>query len=117
MIEKRYVRYLLDGGFSFGDEQVLPKWSIGDNKDKDSPFTFLEFEDEYKDLCDNIIKVLNEQHETIQIQKAINGEMEDYLARLEEENEQLKAINKYLIEILEHNGATIEIEHIKGDVK
>ena len=66
MNEKRYVRYLLDGGFSFGDEQVLPRWSIGDNEDKDSPFTFLEFEDEYKDLCDNIIKVLNEQHEQIQ---------------------------------------------------
>lgn len=37
--------------------------------------------------------------------------------RLNDENEQLKAINKYLIEILEHSGATVEIEHIKGDVE
>ena len=32
---------------------------------------------------------------------------------LKKENEQLKSINKYLIELLEHNGATVEIEKIE----
>lgn len=47
--------------------------------------------DEMK-ICD----LLNEQHEQIQVLKATNGEMEDYLARLEEENEQLKSKNLIL---------------------
>ena len=38
-------------------------------------------------------EIMNEQHETIQVLKVSNGEMEDYLARLEEENEQLKQRN------------------------
>ena len=46
-----------------------------------------------------------------------NSSEYEYIKKLELENEQLKAINKYLIEILEHNGATVEIEHIKGDVE
>ena len=33
--------------------------------------------------------------------------------QLKEENGQLKSINKYLIELLEHNGATVEIEKIE----
>lgn len=42
------------------------------------------------EYVDKTVNLLNEQHETIQVLKASNGEMEDYLARLEEENEQLK---------------------------
>ena len=42
------------------------------------------------DDYDKLLDIANEQHETIQVLKASNGEMEDYLARLEEENEQLK---------------------------
>ena len=37
----------------------------------------------------------------------------EVLNQLSEENEQLKSINKYLIELLEHNGATVEIEKIE----
>lgn len=59
MIDKRFVRYLLDGGFSFGDEYVSPRWSIIDRKNNKSPFRFLEFEDEYKDICDEIVDELN----------------------------------------------------------
>ena len=42
------------------------------------------------EYVDKTVNLLNEQHETIQVLKASNSEMEDYLARLEEENEQLK---------------------------
>ena len=48
-----------------------------------------QIDKEYTD--DEIIDLLNEQHERIQVLKASNGEMEDYLARLEEKNEQLKS--------------------------
>ena len=73
MNDKRFVRYLLDGGFSFGDEYVPPRWSIIDRKNNKSPFRFLEFEDEYKDICDEIVDELN---------------------RLVEENTRLKKIAK-----------------------
>ena len=62
---------------------------------------------------------LNEQHETIQVLKASNGEMEDYLARLEEENEQLKSelseIKRQEQEVIEylqtyHNGDVKELK-------
>ena len=42
------------------------------------------------EYVDKTVDLLNKQHETIQVLKASNGEMEDYLARLEEENGQLK---------------------------
>ena len=48
-----------------------------------------------------VVKILNEQHEQIQVLKAGNGEMEDYLARLEEENEQLKKQCKDFIGMLD----------------
>lgn len=59
MTDKRFARYLLDGGFSFDDEYVPPRWSIIDRKNNKSPFRFLEFEDEYKDICDEIVDELN----------------------------------------------------------
>lgn len=55
---KRFKRYLLDGGFWF-EEYVKPIWAIQDNMDKDSPVQFLEFKDEYKDLCDELCEYLN----------------------------------------------------------
>lgn len=48
-----------------------------------------------------IEKLLNEQHEQIQILKATNGEMEDYLTRLEEENEQLKQYKQAVNDVLD----------------
>lgn len=39
---------------------------------------------------DEVVDLLNTQHEQIQILTTTNGEMEDYLARLEEENKDLK---------------------------
>ena len=77
MSKKRFTRYLLDGGFSFDDEYVLPRWSILDKKNNKSPFGFLEFEDEYKDICDEICDVLN---------------------TFDKENEQLKQWNQCLAE-------------------
>ena len=62
MAAKRFKRYLFDGGFSFGDEYVPPKWSISDENTKGSPFGFLEFDDEHKELCDEIVDSLNELH-------------------------------------------------------
>ena len=55
-------------------------------------------------------------HSGYQAEKIINelNELVDTNRELYKENKQLKAINKYLIEILEHSGATVEIEHIKG---
>ena len=57
-----------------------------------------QIDKEYTD--DEIIDLLNEQHERIQVLKASNGEMEDYLARLEEKNEQLKADKQSLIDFI-----------------
>lgn len=62
--EKRFKRFLLDGGFWF-DEYVPPKWAISDSNDKNSPITFLEFQDEYKDLCDKVVDFLNNQSDKI----------------------------------------------------
>lgn len=76
MTAKRFKRYLFDGGFSFDDEYIPPRWSILDKKNNKSPFGFLEFEDEYKDLCDEIVDNLNE--------------FIDEYNHLKEENEQLK---------------------------
>ena len=60
----------------------------------------------------------NEQlRKSIKRQQSSNDECAKLIKEQQKENEQLKAINKYLIEILEHNGATVEIEHIKGDVE
>lgn len=60
MTNKRFERYLLDGGFWFSDDYVPKKWAINDTEDKDSPINFLEFEDDYKDLCDMICDYLND---------------------------------------------------------
>lgn len=37
----------------------------------------------------------------------------EMLNEINDENEQLKSLNKYLIELLEQNGATVEIEKVK----
>lgn len=85
----------------------------------------------YKDDAEDIAKRLNEQHKEIQrLQESLNYSGEYITAKkkkgawrnnlideLKKENEQLKSINKYLIEILEHSGATVKIENIKGDVE
>ena len=63
MTEKRFKRGLLDGGFHFGDDYVPPVWSINDSVDRESPIGFLEFKDEYKDLCDEIVNFLNKMHQ------------------------------------------------------
>ena len=76
MTGKRFKRYLFDGGFSFGEEYIPPKWSISDENTRGSPFGFLEFDDEHKDLCDEIVDSLNEF-------------VEEY-NHLKKENEQLK---------------------------
>ena len=90
MTVKRFKRYLFDGGFSFGDEYVPPKWSISDENTKGSPFGFLEFDDEHKDLCDEIVDSLNE--------------FVDEYNHLKKENEQLKLLIKKVLE-------TTPIEH------
>jgi hypothetical protein len=59
MTEERFKRILFDGGFHFGDDYVPPIWSINDSVDRESPIGFLEFKDEYKDLCDEIVNFLN----------------------------------------------------------
>ncbi len=76
---KRFTRYLLDGGFSFDDEYIPPRWSIIDRKNNKSPFRFLEFEDEYKDICDEIVDLLNELHEDNQLLHQMNAEAIDFM--------------------------------------
>ena len=61
----RFQRFLLDGGFTFGDEYIPPVWSIVDIKDRDSAISFLEFDNEHKDLCDMIINTLNKLMEDV----------------------------------------------------
>ena len=84
MTDKRFKRYLFDGGFSFGEEYVPPKWSISDENTKGSPFGFLEFDDEHKDLCDEIVDSLNE--------------FVDEYNHLKKENEELKLLIKKVLE-------------------
>ena len=70
MTAKRFKRYLLDGGFWF-EEYVEPVWTITDRLDKNSPITHIEFKDEYKDLCDEVVDLLNELHEENEHYKSI----------------------------------------------
>lgn len=55
---KRFSRFLLDGGFWF-DEYIQPVWSISDKEDNNSIVSYLEFKDEYKDICDGLVDFLN----------------------------------------------------------
>ena len=71
MTEKRFERYLLDGGFTFGDEYIKETWGITDTLE-DSAFTFLEFDN--KDLCDEIVTALNNIHEdNVQLRKELRN--------------------------------------------
>lgn len=46
--------------------------------------------------------------------KKLEGqEIVDLLNRLSDENEQLKSLNQYLIELLRETGATVEIEKVR----
>lgn len=70
--DKRFERYLLDGGFWFED-YVEPVWAIIDTKNHKNPICFLEFKDEHKDLCDEIVEELNRLYDEKQnLQKCIN---------------------------------------------
>lgn len=57
---------------------------------EDGSFEHLSYEE--------IVNRLNEQHEQIQSLQSANAEMEDYLARLEEENQRLLSANTRLAE-------------------
>ena len=104
MNEKRFKRYLLDGGFWF-DEYIKPIWAIRDTINPDNPIKYIEFKDEYKDLCDEIITYLNEQHEEnkklkqdiIQIEKVSDKRYYDnqrLKTRLQEKDSLLQKILK-----------------------
>ena len=121
MTDKRFKRYLFDGGFSFGEEYVPPKWSISDENTKGSPFGFLEFDDEHKDLCDEIVDSLNEfvdeynhlKEENEELKTKNNAYIQDIEVFKEEnthlklENEQLKNICKNLINEINKRGITV----------
>ena len=57
---------------------------------------------------DEIVNLLNTFNDESEQLKSYNGEMEDYLARLEEENEELKKENKKLICIIKQLEAKYE---------
>lgn len=63
MTKQRFKRYLLDGGMWF-EEYIEPVWSIHDQKydtiPGTSPIQFLQFQDDYKDLCDEVVDFLND---------------------------------------------------------
>ena len=74
MTEERFKRILFDGGFHFGDDYVPPVWAINDILDSSSPIVFLEFKDEYKDLCDEIVEFLNKLYnENQELKLKIDG--------------------------------------------
>lgn len=74
MTEERFKRILFDGGFHFGDDYVLPVWAINDILDSSSPITFLEFKNEHKDLCDEIVEFLNKLYnENQELKLKIDG--------------------------------------------
>ena len=56
---KRFIRILFDGGFYFGEDYVLPEWSIQDRENPQSVFGNLQFADGEKRLCDMMIEELN----------------------------------------------------------
>ena len=96
MTNKRFKRYLLDGGFWF-EEYVEPVWAITDRLDKNSPITHIEFKDEYKDLCDEVVKLLNELNDENENLKQANSQLAKVnregvkkVQKLAKENEQLR---------------------------
>ena len=63
---------------------------------------------------------LNElAEENQELKRLVKATVEDYtdlkksFDLIDKENEQLQSLNKYLIELLERNGATVEIEKVK----
>ena len=63
---------------------------------------------------------LNElAEENQELKRLVKATVEDYtdlkksFDLIDKENEQLQSLNKYLIELLEKNGATVEIEKVK----
>ena len=71
---------------------------------------------DYKLSDREVVDLLNEQHETITQLQSTNMEMEDYLARLEEENEQLKKeLESFKPVIFESDGKPVTL-YKKEDV-
>ena len=83
MTKQRFKRYLLDGGMWF-EEYIEPVWSIHDQKydtiPGTSPIQFLQFEDNYKDLCDEVVNFLNdlweEREELKELGKTVTAQRE-----------------------------------------
>ena len=93
MTEKRYMSYygeVLDTWFGYDGNNEPTEWEI---REKDY---LVIGECKTTDDADNVCKRLNELQNEVDILKASNVEMEDYLARLEEKNEQLKSEYKLL---------------------
>ena len=65
---------------------------------------------------DELVDIINELNDENKVLKATNGEMEDYLARIEEEIQQFKKENKQLKQELQkiYEIATI-VRSIKND--
>ena len=110
MTQKRFERYLLDGGFWF-DDYVEPVWGITDTVE-DSPITYLEFQDKYKDLCDEVVDFLNELSENlIGCNKTADNAIET-IKTLDEENKKLKKE----IHLMHMRSMFSTVKSFKGDV-
>ena len=73
--KERFKRYLLDGGFTFGDEYIAPVWAITDTQDDASKIHYLEFTN--KEVCDYLIDYLNKQESKIRHLNEFNVELID----------------------------------------
>ena len=120
MTSKRFKRYLLDGGFSFGEEYVPPKWSISDENTKGSPFGFLEFDDEHKDLCDEIVDSLNEFVDEYNHLKEENEKLKEQLSEAKTDEKQLgisfMGYKMKLIEVLQKKYDKVKGKTLYADV-
>lgn len=62
---------------------------------------------------ESFVERLNELDDKYIDEYALRETLQLELQRVGEENEQLKSLNQYLIELLRETGATVEIEEVK----
>ena len=94
MTEKRFIRILFDGDFYFGEDYVLPEWSIQDRENPKSVFGNLQFTDGEKRLCDMMIEELNsfaDENEQLKQKVDFYKHFQKDARELEKENEELKS--------------------------
>ena len=100
MTDKRFIRVLFDGGFYCGDDYVPPVWSITDLKNRTSAINMLEFREESKNLCDDVVNELNklsdENEELKQREQTLTAKIDRILHQRDGNEKQHLKVMSYL---------------------